>query len=292
MKILISGATGFIGKNLSIALTEKHEIHVLGRSSSNISDFNHVFYFENNISELHDYLEKHQIAGIIHLASLFLSSHKNTDIENLIESNILLGTSLLEAAQNTSIRWFLNAGTFWQHYDFNSKNYNPVNLYAATKQAFIDLAKYYTETSDIKFVTLKICDTFGSGDTRLKIFNLWNKISETGETLVMSPGEQYIDMLYIDDVVDGFVRLVHLLNSDEKLEADYALYAETRYKLKELSVLYQNATGKKLNIQWGKREYRTREVMEPWKMGNRLPEWKAKVSMEDGILKTMGLCME
>ena len=280
MKILITGATGFIGKNLVNKLNEKHEIHVLGRPSSNISDFKYIFYFENNISELHTYLEKSQIDGIVHLASLFLSSHKDTDIRNLIESNVFLGTALLEAAQNTSVRWFLNTGTFWQHYDPDSSDYNPVNLYAATKQAFIDLAKYYTETSNIKFVTLKICDTFGTDDTRRKIFNLWNKIAESGEALAMSPGEQYIDMLYIDDVVDGFARLIHLLNSDEKLETDYALYAEKRYKLKDLTVLYQNITGKKLNIQWGGREYRTREVMEPWKAGNRLPGWKPKFSIE------------
>jgi nucleoside-diphosphate-sugar epimerase len=286
MKILVTGATGFIGKNLVNTLKDKHTIHVLVRPSSPVSDFNHVFCFDNNLLELHTYLIENKIDGIIHLASLFLSSHKDIDIRNLIESNIFLGTALLEAAQHTSIRWFLNTGTFWQHYSPDSTDYNPVNLYAATKQAFIDLAKYYTETSNIKFVTLKICDTFGPGDTRRKIVNLWNKIAETGETLSMSPGEQSIDMLYIDDVIDGFVRLVQLLNSDEKLEADYALYAEKRYKLKDLAALYQHVTGKKLNIQWGGREYGAREVWEPWKAGNRLPGWTPTFQLKEGILKT------
>jgi nucleoside-diphosphate-sugar epimerase len=287
MKILVTGATGFIGKNLVNALKSKHEIHVLGRCSSNISDFERTFRFDDNIFALHTYLKENKVEGIVHLASLFLSAHKDTDIKNLIESNIYLGTSLLEASQNTGVKWFLNTGTFWQHYVPDSQDYNPVNLYAATKQAFIDMAKYYTETSDIKFVTLKICDTFGIDDTRPKIFNLWNKIAQTGEVLAMSPGEQYIDMLYIDDVIDGFMHLINLLNSDKKLEQDYALYAEKRYKLKDLADLYQNVMGKKLNIQWGGRLYRTREVMEPWKAGNRLPEWKAKTSIERGLLKTI-----
>jgi nucleoside-diphosphate-sugar epimerase len=228
-------------------------------------------------------LKENKIEGIAHLASLFLSVHKDTDIKNLIESNVYLGTALLEASQNTDIKWFLNTGTFWQHYVCDSQDYNPVNLYAATKQAFIDMAKYYTETSDIKFVTLKICDTFGINDTRSKIFNLWNKIAQTGETLAMSPGEQYIDILYIDDIIDGFLHLIDLLNSNDKLETDYALYAEKRYKLKDLANLYQTVTGKKLDIQWGERSYRTREVMEPWKAGNRLPEWKPKISIEEGL---------
>jgi nucleoside-diphosphate-sugar epimerase len=287
MKILITGATGFIGRHLVNALKNKHEIHVLVRPSTNVNDFEHTFCFEDNIAELHTYLKEHQIEGIIHLASLFLSSHKDTDIKNLIDSNIYLGTDSLDAAKGTNIKWFLNTGTFWQHYIPDTQEYNPVNLYAATKQAFIDMAKYYTETSDMKFVTLKICDTFGPNDTRSKIFNLWNKIAENGETLAMSPGEQYIDMLYIDDVVDGFVHLINLLNSTKKLESDYALYAEKRYKLKDLAILYETVTGKKLNIQWGERPYREREVMEPWKVGNRLPGWKSKISMEEGIFNCL-----
>jgi nucleoside-diphosphate-sugar epimerase len=285
MKILVTGATGFIGKNLVHTLESKYEIHVLGRPSSDISNFKHTFCFDDNISALHTYLKENEIEGIVHLASLFLSAHKDTDVKNLIESNIYVGTALLEASQNTNIKWFLNTGTFWQHYVPDSQDYNPVNLYAATKQAFIDLAKYYMAISDIRFVTLKICDTFGTNDTRPKIFSLWNRIAKTGETLAMSPGEQYIDILYIDDVIDGFVHLINLLNSDKELETDYALYAEKRYKLKDLADLYQNVTGEKLNIQWGERSYRTREVMEPWKAGNRLPGWKPKISIEEGLLK-------
>jgi nucleoside-diphosphate-sugar epimerase len=288
MKILITGATGYIGSHLVNALKEKHEIHVLVRPSTNVNDFEHTFCFENNIAVLHSYIEEHQIEGIVHLASLFLSSHKDTDIKNLIDSNIYLGTAILEAAQKTNMKWFLNTGTFWQHYIPDTQEYNPVNLYAATKQAFIDVAKYYTQTSNVKFVTLKICDTFGPNDTRSKIFNLWNKIAESGETLMMSPGEQYIDMLYIDDIVSGFIHLINLLSSHGEVESNYALYAEKRYKLKDLAILYQNITGMKLNIQWGGRTYREREVMEPWKMGNRLPGWKSEIPLNEGILKIIG----
>jgi len=285
MKILVTGATGFIGKHLVNTLKEKHEIYVLVRPSSDKTNFDPFFCFDNNIPVLHEYLLEHQIEGIIHLASLVLVSHKDTDIENLIESNIFLGAAILEATLNTGVKWFLNTGTFWQHYEPDTQDYHPVNLYAATKQAFIDMAKYYVEVSGIKFVTLKICDTFGPDDTRAKIFSLWNNIAQTGEILSMSKGEQEIDILYIDDVISGFVHLIGLLNSNEELKPDYALCAEKRYTLKELADLYENATGKQLNIRWGERPYRIREVMVPWKAGTKLPGWKPEVSIIDGILK-------
>jgi len=287
MKILVTGATGFIGRHLVEFLKEKYEIHVLVRPASNTANYDYSFCFDNNIPALHEYLLKHQIEGIVHLASLVLISHKDTDIKNLIESNIFLGTAILEALQNTAVKWFLNTGTFWQHYEPETPDYHPVNLYAATKQSFIDIAKYYMEISHIKFVTLKICDTFGPGDTRPKIFSLWNKIVQTGEVLSMSEGGQYIDILYIDDVISGFARLIDLLNSNEELKLDYALYAEKRYTLKELADLYENTTGKRLNIRWGGRAYRLREVMDPWRAGNMLHGWKSEVSIREGILKSI-----
>ena len=59
-----------------------------------------------------------------------------------------------------------------------------------------------------------LSDTFGPDDIRPKIFNLWKRISETGESIDMSLGEQLIDVTYIEDVIAAFVRLLELL-SDE-----------------------------------------------------------------------------
>ena len=80
--------------------------------------------------------------GIIHLASLYLASHRPDQVADLVNANILLGTSLLEAAKLAGVRWFLNTGTIWQNYQSPecSDEYHPVNLYAATKQAFITMA--------------------------------------------------------------------------------------------------------------------------------------------------------
>lgn len=285
MNLLITGATGFIGYNLVENLKSEYNLHFLLRKGSDLDKYQNKFYFDQNVGDLHDYIVDNKIIGIVHLASLYLSKHNENDIKQLIDSNIYLGTALLEASLNTSVKWFLNTGTFWQHYISDSLDYCPVNLYAATKQSFIDIAKFYTEISNIQFVTLKICDTYGLNDIRPKLFNLWQKISQTGEELLMSPGEQYIDILYIDDVVSGFLELIKLLNEGSNIESDYALYAQKLYQLKELSRLFEEVSGKKLNIKWGGRAYRQREVMEPWSKGRPIPGWSPRVDIKEGIAK-------
>lgn len=277
MNILVTGSTGFIGKHLCEELKKKHSVFFLVRphsSQDKLGANNEFFVFgDNNILELHKYIQDNNIEGIIHLASLYIQRHNAEDIPNLIQSNLYLGTAVLEAAVNTSVKWFINTGTIWQNYNSpdGEDKYCPVNLYAATKQAFMDVAKFYSETSNIRICTLKLCDTYGPDDTRRKIYSLLEEYAKSGEVLRMSPGEQKLDILHVNDVVSGFIKLMNLLNSKVDLLSEYVLTSGEQLSLQELVSKYESIHAVKLNIEWGALPYRDREVMVPYK-GNKLPK--------------------
>jgi nucleoside-diphosphate-sugar epimerase len=292
MKLLISGATGFIGKHLTERLTEEgNEVFAIVRPSTDTSTLTtgniRPYVFNDDIHALTAFLEQEQFDGIIHLASLFLAAHKSDDIKNLVDSNVLFPTTLLESAVTAKTPWFINTGTFWQHYQ--NEAYSPVNLYAATKQAFEDIAQYYLQTSPINFVTIQLSDTFGPGDTRAKVFNLWLKTSKSQEPLGMSPGEQLIDISFIDNVIDGYVQMISLLSDDKGSELRgraFAISSGAPESLKSLAATFEKVTGTTLPIQWGEKEYRPREVMETWNKGETIPGWSPRVSIEEGIKRT------
>lgn len=292
MKILVTGATGFIGGHLIERLRrDGHQICVVVRTTSDTSLLTkkniRFFVFNDDINHFVDFLVQEKFNGIIHLASLFLAQHKTEDIKSLIDSNIYFSTALIECAAKAHIPWFINTGTFWQHY--KNKKYSPVNLYAATKQAFEDIAQYYSEIGVLNFVTLKLSDTFGPNDTRPKVFNLWAKAIKTQETLEMSPGNQKIDISYIDNVVDAFVRLAELMEKDVRHSYSgkyFAVSSGKIFSLKKLAKIFAYTTGNVLGIDWGKKPYRTREVMMPWNKGRTVPGWKPKVTLEEGIRRT------
>lgn len=293
MKILVTGTTGFIGVNLiKLLLDKKYEISCIVRMNSDTSKIDKrskIFKYDENIDSLIKYFKNENFDGVIHLASLFLATHTKNDILSLISSNVKFGTELLEACTISSVKWFVNTGTFWQNYE--DKNYNPVNLYSATKEAFQSIAKYYTETSNLTFVTIKLNDTFGSNDTRNKVFNLWNKIAQSGETLNMSAGNQIIDISYIEDVISAYDILISHLNSDKKGEfknKTYVVSSNERMSLKKLSKVFEESTNTKLNINWGERPYRNREVMIPLNSNNQIPNWEQKFTLKEAIIKTIG----
>jgi nucleoside-diphosphate-sugar epimerase len=207
-------------------------------------------------------------------------------IDALVESNILFGTQLLEAMTQTGTQYFVNTGSYWQHYQ--GKGYNPVNFYAATKEAFENILKHYTESGSIQAVTLKLFDVYGPGDERNKLFNQLNDAYLRQETLAMSPGEQKLDLVYVDDVVEAYSRAADLLcsNSAAELNADYAVTSLKYVSLKKVVELYQRVSKRHIKINFGARPYRDREVMIPWK-GKPVPGWKARVPLETGIRLTV-----
>jgi len=114
--------------------------------------------------------------------------------------------------------------------------------------------------------------------------NLLYQAMKSKEPLAMTPGEQQLDLLYIDNVIDAYIQAASLLHSNriEGVER-YAVSNLERVMLKELVCLFERISGNPIPIIWGARDYRKGEIMVPWSEGTILPGWKPRISLEEGI---------
>lgn len=287
---LLTGVTGFIGAHLAEHLLDDGwTVHCLIRSHSKIGiiqerlhDRLHVHYLLEYNENLNEIMASVQPVVVFHLASLFLAQHEPKDITNLIFSNVTFGTQLVDAMVKNNVYYLVNTGTSWQHYQ--NAVYSPVCLYAATKEAFATMLKFYEETTDLQIITLKLFDTYGKHDIRPKLFTLLHRLAVEHSTLDMSAGEQYIDLVHVDDVVAAFILAAeYLITNAKKYRGEYAVSSLYPIKLRDLVVLYEKIVEQTLNINWGARPYRPREVMVPWNTGRILPNWTPKIPLEEGI---------
>jgi nucleoside-diphosphate-sugar epimerase len=287
--IVITGGTGFVGSNLAEYLLKKgFKIFLITRANSNLSNLENiiddveVFSYDSSLNKLISFFEKVNPNCVFHLASNFIAEHNTSQIDSLIESNITFGLHVLQAMKEAGVNKIINTGTSWQHY--KNEQYNPVCLYAATKQAFETLLEYYIKAEGFTGITLKLFDTYGETDTRPKLINFLNKFADEQTELNMSPGEQMLNLVHIDDVCSAFETAYNLLLVNEaNIHLTYAIANKKNYKLKDLIKVFEKATNKKVNVLWGGKPYRKREVMKLWNKGEELPNWKPKISLEQGL---------
>lgn len=284
--ILITGATGFIGEHTANYLkVNGYNVHALVRPNSNITYIAEniaIYTYCGNIEELANYIAEKEISIVLHIASMFVAEHDQNQIGILVDSNIKFGMELLEAMRIAGIKCFINTSSTWQHFDSNSSNYNPTNLYAATKEAFEKVIDYYVNVQDFKSITLTIYDSYGPNDRRGKFISLLNKFADEQIELLVSQGEQEIALTHIKDIVNAYRIAIERIGNTKGHER-YALKPAEVYTLKQIVNFFEKQSGKKLNINWGARPYRKREVMKVWNCGQVLPNWEPKIDLAQGF---------
>jgi nucleoside-diphosphate-sugar epimerase len=217
---------------------------------------------------------------VFHLATQYVSDHRPDQVAELIAANITYGALLLEGLRQAGVRRLVQMGSAWQRYHAVEDAYRPVNLYAATKQAFEDLLAWYVDAGHLDAVTVRVADTYGLGDTRRKIVSLLIEAARDGIPLELSPGEQRLDLLAVEDVVAALLRAEELVGPGHQA---FRIGADRTLTLRELADLIGTLVGRRVPARWGVRPYRSREVMRPWDGGTLLPGWTAGTELRQGL---------
>jgi len=281
--ILLTGATGFIGKHLLKKLYESgSQVIAIVHNSDNITLPVEKIVFDGTYQSLFTPISERKIDFIVHLATQFLTNHKPDQVSALIDANIKFGTQLAELTRQKQIPFFINTSTYAEYYQHNG--YDPQNLYTATKYGFESILKYYEEITKTLFVTLELTDTYGPGDSRPKFINLVLDAITKNEKFRMSPGGQEICYLYVDDAVNAFTHCMSLMADKVITEnVHFSVYADEIYKLTDLVSLVADHMHVDLLTEKGFYPYRDREIMTFQPTFPKLPGWNSKISVKQGI---------
>lgn len=291
-RALVTGATGYLGFHLVRRLVhDGWRVHALVRRTSKTDELErlgevvHVHRVDGlqlAATQLMDIVAESAPDVLFHVAAIASTAHQHMVVAPMIEANITFPTLLVDTAVACGVRSVVNTGTYSTH--FENRDYDPASLYAATKKAFEDLLVYYSEAASVSAVTLELFDVYGPRDPRPKFMNLLRDATAGCAPLDLSPGQQKIDLIYVDDVVAAFVAAARRLQDGEVAGVEkYAIGTGTARTLREVVDIYSRVTGREIAVRWGARPYRKREIMEPWNRGKRLPGWVPEIGLEEGI---------
>lgn len=276
---IVTGATGFIGSRLVISLIEKGwSVAIITRRSSRLDELEDILdkisvFQYDDYSELETVFKTFNAKIVFHLAANSFFDFGTKEIGEIINTNITFGAQILYYMEKYNIKYFINTGTSWQHY--NNENYNPVNFYAATKQSFEDIIDYYVKSTQLSAITLKLFDTYGVNDPRNKLLNLLLETAKSGSSLELSPGEQVLNFVSIEDIVDAYHKSTLIFKKSKKsFHYFFALIGEDSYSIKELCDLIIKISNSKCQYVFGAKPYRKKEIMKHWNSKNILWNWR------------------
>ena len=259
MKILVSGGSGFIGTRFCEIFPGR--VHKLRRVKS--------------LDEIVTRMKEVNPDVVVHLAGKFVKNHTPEDVDELIDSNIRFGARLLEAMNICGVRRIVTAGTYWQHY--GGEHYCPVNLYAATKQAFEDILDYYCDAKGFSSTVLLLHDTYGPNDLRGKLFTALQDMN----TITIPVEDKYIDFVYVDDVCHA-ISLACEETRGRSGKRRFVVSTNEATTLPEAIDAWCSTTGNCIEII--RRGQIHREMTHPIG-GEWVPNWTPKYTLRDGLKK-------
>ena len=233
--VLVTGAAGFIGANLVKRLfADVKDIRIVGIDS--ITDYYDVnikygrleqiasigrdwTFIKGNIADrevLEGIFRDYAPTVVVNLAAQAGVRYSITNPDAYIESNMIGFYNILECCRHYPVEHLVYASSSSVYgtnkkvpYSTDDKVDNPVSLYAATKKSNELMAHAYSKLYDIPSTGLRFFTVYGpAGRPDMAYFGFTDKLRK-GETIkIFNYGNCKRDFTYIDDIVEGVVRII------------------------------------------------------------------------------------
>ena len=230
--VLVTGAAGFIGSNLAERLlemgvkvigidsmTDYYDVNIKKGRLRRLAEYEGFVFVEDSIARKEDVeriFQEYAPSVVVNLAAQAGVRYSITNPDAYIESNIIGFYNILEACRHHNVDHLVYASSSSVYgsnkkvpYSTDDKVDNPVSLYAATKKSNELMAHAYSKLYNIPSTGLRFFTVYGpAGRPDMAYFGFTDKL-RAGETIkIFNYGHCKRDFTYIDDIVEGVVRVM------------------------------------------------------------------------------------
>lgn len=245
MKILVTGANGFVGTKLCEVLKEQgfEPIAFTRQQATNFSD---SYVYRGDIRNKSAVIEAVGIADkVVHLAGLLGTSELIDSTKDAVETNIIGSLNVFEAC-NLHGRECLNISV---------GNHDSYNTYSLTKYCAERFALMSNKELDTRICNVRLFNAYGPGQSAEKAKKLVPTVMKNAlnnePIMVHGTGDQEIDLVYINDVAQALVNLLKEDNLDP--QRTYEIGSCKGIKVKDIAELIVKLSNSSSEITFGER---------------------------------------
>ena len=213
MKVFLTGANGFIGKNLKNNLIKNnYEVNIINRE----------IFASKNESDLNNFIEKSNIeknSVLIHLAATGVTTQCSLE-ENLLV-NVFYMRRLIESFFFKGLKNFLIIGSCFEYGSSGNKQLlvspstelEPIGYHSISKAMGYFECKEFALSKEVNVTYARLFQVYGKGENSSRLYPSLISAGLKGEDFKMSSGNQIRDFTHVNDVVKALVNEINLLSN-------------------------------------------------------------------------------
>ena len=301
MRVLITGATGFIGANLAhFFVNEKTDVHILLRESSNSWRINSILSRLNkHYCDLTDREKTKRIILeirpniILHLA-MYGGYPFQSDSLKMIYTNYIGTINLLDACIEEGLDCFINTGSS-SEYGIKEKSMKesdllePINIYGASKSAATLYCQVLAQKYNLPIFTLRLFSPYGYYEESTRLIPYLIVSMFKNKKIKISSPYAVRDFIFIEDVIDAFIKII---DKKDQMPAGTILNVGSGSDTKVIEVfeILKGIVDYKMNFTV-EGFPRDSDQLHIWKADiekiQKTLGWYPKYKLEDGLIKTI-----
>jgi len=286
-RVLVTGATGFVGQHLCQKLVAQGTTTFgLSRSASLATLPIGVRPIAADVTrrdEMIAALKETRPSYVVHLAAVG-ATEPFLPIEEANQVNFMGTVHVLEASQAVGIKRFLHVGTAYEHSAATLQQ--PHNPYVASKVAAWSFWRTFIQQHELDAVAVRLYYVYGPHQIH-GLIPTAVRAAQRHERFEMTPGEQWRDFVYVSDVIDA---LVAALTTPQGCGQTYDIGTGEGLQVKFAVQRIFEITQSRGEFVPGALDYRPQEEMEliaEPAAARRDLNWQARVQLEEGLVKTI-----
>lgn len=211
MKILLTGASGFLGSALALRFRrDGHQVRLLLRASSSLARLCGVLFEVNRLEgdqQVAELIRSFRPDAVVHTACAY--GRHGESLLQLIDANVRLGIALLQPLldlQETAPCLLINTSTALPA---------ATSAYALSKRQFAQWGRLQAlaQPDRLRFINVELQHMYGPGDDASKFTtHVITACRRNEPELLLTAGEQQRDFIFLDDVVDAYAVLLRVSN--------------------------------------------------------------------------------
>lgn len=299
-RVLVTGASGFVGANLARRLLDEgHAVHLLLRASHKpwrLEDIRKdVAVYEADLTDreaLQKAMNRARPEWVFHLAA-HGAYPEQTDLDQMIATNVSGTANLLRSAERVGVEAFVNSGSsseygYKDHAPAEDELTEPNSHYAVTKVAATHLCRLAGQREGSRVITLRLYSIYGPYEEPRRLVPTLIVQGMAGKLPPLVNPDVARDYVHVDDACEAF--LLAAATPKQRPGVVYNVGSGVQTTLRQIV----DATRRLLEVQavpkWGSMPDRSWDtnvwVSDPSRIMRDLG-WTPKLDLENGLLKTI-----